>query len=151
MLSLERSGWKAGSGIGIDKDERHRSFYRDLVARLAGPGRVAIYFLKVGDEDAAGALLFRDHPVLYARHIAYAPKFAHFSPGILLRAEILADVFGKGWTEYDMLSMRVGEQEQRHKTDWATMRRETVEIRVRRRYGRLFPLLLASSLRRRLR
>jgi hypothetical protein len=89
--------------------------------------------------------------VTYHWHTAYAPGHSACSPGILLQAAILQELFGGQGRELDLLSLReAGTPRQKNKTGWATGRRETIRWVGYRASSRLLPALLAKRLKRRL-
>jgi CelD/BcsL family acetyltransferase involved in cellulose biosynthesis len=147
FIKLETSGWKHEAGIGVAKDERHQGFYDELLIRLAREGKASIYLMKVANEDVAGAIIFGKGEILYERHIAYKPAYSVYSPGIILRAEILKAHFGGQYKEYDMLGLSNNDAGQRHKSDWATGRRESAHWTGYRVYSRLLPLIIAKRLK----
>ncbi len=148
FVRLERSGWKAGAGIGVAKDGRHLAFYEDLLARLSGKGQVVAYFLTGGGEDIAGWICFIHRDVVYFRHTAYAPAYAAYSPGILIQAEVIQELFRNAYRELDLLGMREDGSPTRHKTEWATGRRESIRLTAYRVTSRLLPLIILKRLRR---
>ena len=150
FLAIEQAGWKAGAGLGVCKDARHTDFYGALLRRLAPKDAARIYVLVSQGEDLAAGMMFLVRGVAYFRHTTYHPAFAEFSPGIVLHAEILKDVFNCGCCELDFLSLPACEGAQRHKEHWATGRRETVCVRAYRRWSRLMPLVVAQRVRRRM-
>jgi len=146
--AIERAGWKAEAGIGVAKDERHRAFYDDLTARLAGRQQVVAHFLKNKATDLAGLISFTQGRVVYVRHTAYSPAYAAFSPGIILHAEVFREFFSMPFQELDLLGLREDESSARHKTDWATGRRETVQLTGYRLRSRILPIVVAKRLKR---
>ncbi|MEY4754350.1 MAG: hypothetical protein RJA44_2025 [Pseudomonadota bacterium] len=147
FIALERSSWKADAGLGIGKDDKHRLFYAELTRVLAARGEAVFYFLHSGAEDLAASLLFMHGDVIYERHIAYSPNHANLSPGIILRAELMKDLFGGRWQEFDLMGMQPSVGRQRHKEDWALGRRETSAQQFFRRTGRLLPVFAARRMR----
>lgn len=147
FVAIEQGGWKAEVKIGVGKDERHLAFYKDLLVHLCGKGQVEICFLKCNDADLAGLIAFAQRDVSYLRHTAYAPAYASYSPGILLHAEIIGGHFGGAFREVDLLAMREDGSSQKHKTAWATGRRETVQWIGYRLRSRILPLVLAKRLK----
>ncbi|MBE0602786.1 MAG: GNAT family N-acetyltransferase [Deltaproteobacteria bacterium] len=148
FVALEQSGWKKEAGLGVAKDERHRRFYERLLVLLAGKGNAGMYFLKAGGEDVSTAMIFRHRGILIERHIAYSPAYSEYTPGVILRCMMLQGLFGGKYEEFDMLGMREDESGPRHKTDWATGRRETVRIEGYRTRSRLLPWILARDAKR---
>jgi CelD/BcsL family acetyltransferase involved in cellulose biosynthesis len=62
-------------------------------------------------------------------------------------AEILKAHFGGQYKEYDMLGLSNNDAGQRHKSDWATGRRESAHWTGYRVYSRLLPLIIAKRLK----
>jgi CelD/BcsL family acetyltransferase involved in cellulose biosynthesis len=146
FIAIEQSGWKRGVNLGIAKDLRHKIFYEDLVVDLSRKNRVAIYLLKLGDKDIAASIMYKFSGVQYERHIAYNPEYSAYSPGIILRTEILKALFGTKYKECDLLGFRSNNDGQQHKIDWATGKRETIRTVVYRRKSRITPILLARRI-----
>lgn len=147
FVAIEGSGWKSGAGLGVGKDERHRRFYVDLTTQFARRGQASFHFLVSGDQDLAGVLLFRCGKVVYERHIAYNPEFSKLSPGIVLRAEILPQLFDSDFREFDLMGMHPSVGRQQHKRDWASNERVTTCQEFFRRRGRLLPVVISRFLR----
>jgi CelD/BcsL family acetyltransferase involved in cellulose biosynthesis len=147
-IAIEQSGWKKEAGLGVAKDEKHRVFYERLLRLLAERGLCVLYFLKSGDKDVSSIINFQNDTTLYNRHTAYSPAFDMFSPGIILRTEILKEHFGGRFDEMDLLGMRDNEPGQLHKIDWATGKRETVTIIGYRIGIRILPILFGKKIKR---
>jgi len=146
FVAIEQSGWKKGANLGIAKDLRHKMFYEDLVVELTRKNQVSIYLLKLGDKDIAASIMYKLNGVQYERHIAYHPEYGAYSPGIILRSEILKSLFGTKYKECDLLGFRSNSDGQQHKIDWATGKRETVRTIVYRRKSRITPILLVKRI-----
>ena len=147
FVRLEQSGWKAEAGIGAGKDKRHVAFYEDLLVRLAGKGQAVVYFLKSSTEDIAAGICFIQQDVITFRHTTYSPAYSAHSPGILLQAEILQELFKGAYRELDLEGMRENGTSPRLKTEWATGRRETVHLTAYRVRSRLLPLVIFKRLK----
>jgi CelD/BcsL family acetyltransferase involved in cellulose biosynthesis len=146
FVVVEQAGWKGKEGIGVGKDKQTLLFYEDLLVRLAGKGKAFIYFLKSKGETIAGKICFIQQDVVYSRHTTYLPSFAAYSPGILLGAEIIQDLFRGPYRELDLLGSSRFETLPKHKTDWATGRRETVHFTACRVHSRLLPYVVFKRL-----
>lgn len=146
FVAMERAGWKGKEGIGVGKDKQTLLFYEDLLVRLTGKGQALIYFLKSGGETIAGKICFIQKDVVYSRHTTYLPSFGAYSPGILLGAEIIQDLFRGPYRELDLLGSSKFETPPKHKTDWATGRRETVHFTACRVHSRLLPYVVSKRL-----
>lgn len=147
FIAIERKSWKADAGLGVGKDERHRHFYAELTSTLAHRGEATFYFLCRGNQDIAASLIFFTKDTVYERHITHDPDYGAMSPGIVLRAEILKNLFGRQWTKFDMMGMHPSVGRQRHKADWATGRWQGQSEHFYRLRGRLFPIIVARALR----
>jgi len=146
FVAIEQESWKAKAGIGVGKDERTLLFYQDLLVRLAGKGNAFIYFLKRGGETIAGKICFIQRDVVYSLHTTYLPAYAAYSPGILVGADLIQKLFGRPYRELDLLAMREDGAPPKHKTDWATGRRETVRFTAYRVHSRLLPYVIVKRL-----
>lgn len=82
------------------------------------------------------------------RHTAYSPAYSAYSPGILIQAEILQELFRGTYRELNLEGMREDGTSPRLKTEWATGRRETVHLIAYRVPSRLLPLVIAKRLKR---
>jgi CelD/BcsL family acetyltransferase involved in cellulose biosynthesis len=151
FVAIERAGWKPAAAVGVSKDGRHAAFYQELLGRLAPRGCARVHVLVSAGADIAAGLVFAQRDVLYFRHSTYHPEFARFSPGIVLHAEVFRSAFESGHRELDLLSMPEGDGGQQHKHHWASGRRDTVRVKGYRKWGRLMPIVIARSLRHRMR
>jgi CelD/BcsL family acetyltransferase involved in cellulose biosynthesis len=141
FIAIEQSGWKAGAKIGVAKDELHQIFYEDLVNHLAEKEQVMFHFLKIDHEDAAGIVSFMRRDVICARHTAYLPAYASYSPGILILVEIMREGFMGPWRELDLLGIEEDGNSSNYKNHWATGTRETIHWAGYRFRSRLLPLI----------
>ena len=116
--------------------------------RLTGKGQATVHFLTSSGEDIAGGICFIQRDVVYFRHTAYSPAYSAYSPGILIQAEILQELFRETYRELDLEGMREDGASPRLKTEWATGRRETVHLTAYRVRSRLLPLVIAKRLKR---
>lgn len=147
FVALERTSWKADAGLGMGKDKHHLNFYADYTATLAREGQVAFFFLRQGERDLAGSLLFMVGNTVFERHIANDPEFAPISPGIMLRTRIMEQLFKRKWRTFDLMGMHPSIGRQRHKADWATGQWEAATQRYYRKRGRLAPIIIARRIR----
>jgi CelD/BcsL family acetyltransferase involved in cellulose biosynthesis len=148
FVALERSGWKANAGIGVARDEKHRSFYEDFLSLLAAKGQAVVCFLKSGEEDMASVFNYLQKDVIFCRHTTYSPAHTVHSPGILIQAEGIRYWFARPYREYDFLSMK-GDDSSKWKVDWANGRRELVDWTGYHVRSRILPLIAAKRLKRR--
>jgi CelD/BcsL family acetyltransferase involved in cellulose biosynthesis len=154
-VALEREGWKPQARIGVARNEGTLAFYGDLLEHLAAKGLARLHFFTSGGQDLAASISTLHEDVTYHWHTAYSPAHAAYSPGILLQAAMIQGLFGGDCREFDLLSLRehgVPHRHipHRHKTEWATGRRETVRWIGYRLCPRLLLALLPKRLKRRL-
>lgn len=149
--AIERAGWKSGARLGAARDEPCRAFYGDLLFRLAAKGQAHLHFLTSGGQDLAGSISTLREDVTYHWHTAYSPAHSAYSPGILLQAAMIQESFEGDCREFDLLSLREHGVPHRHKTEWATGRRETMRWIGYRLCPRLVLALLPKRLKRALR
>lgn len=147
FVALEKLSWKAAANIGTSKNNVHMFFYEDLLSRLAKKGNVQIYFLKSNKEDLAGAIHLSCHGITYGRHTAYSPKYATYSPAVILHSKIFQAAFEESFYEIDLLGLKESGKDEKHKTDWANGTRETVKLSCYQINSRVFPLILSKHLK----
>ncbi len=146
FIALEETSWKKDAGIGISRDHKHKAFYHDLMGLLSKEDQASVFIMKAGDEDISGYLLYRFQEVVYASQVTYNPSFSKYSPGMLLRVELLQTFFESSYEIFDMMGM-VGRQP-KHKTDWATGAIETFQVEVYKKKTFLFPIIWAKKIKR---
>ena len=148
FIAIEQSSWKAGTAVGVAKDERHKEFYEDLLFRFAGKKQVVFHFLTNRQLDVAGSVCFLSKDVIYGRHTAYLPTYAEGSPGMVLHAEIMREGFEGPFREFDLLGIQADGSAHSYKTHWATGKRETIHWTGHRVRSRLLPAIAAKRLKR---
>jgi len=103
-FALEAMGWKGRRGTAIVSSEATRGFYSELAALQAEKGRLALYFLKLGETEVAFRYGLEYGGAFSSVKIGYNPQYARFSPGKVLLQKILEELFSKpNCTRYDML------------------------------------------------
>jgi CelD/BcsL family acetyltransferase involved in cellulose biosynthesis len=88
-LAIEASGWKGEEGTAITSSAASEGFYRTICAALAARGGLRLSFLDVDGRPIAFDLAVLDGNWLYSLKMSYAPELEEYSPGILLRAEVI--------------------------------------------------------------
>jgi CelD/BcsL family acetyltransferase involved in cellulose biosynthesis len=151
FAALERMSWKGKAGIGVHSDPAHRRFYEELTRLLAGRGQAYLCFLREGEKDLAGMIVYQHCDVVYERHVAYNPEYAALSPGIYLKTSVLQHLCGKGFKSYDMMGMHPNQGVPLHKADWATGSLDTECIKVFRRNLRMLPVIWGKRVKERFR
>ena len=95
-----------GSGLPADP--------ADLL-RLAAADRVRAWLLRLADEPVAFLCCTADGDTLRYDHVGHDPAHAHLSPGAVLQADALADLFADRFARFDFT-----EGEGQHKRQLAT-------------------------------
>jgi len=88
-LAIEASGWKGEEGTAITSSVASEGFYRTICAALAARGGLRLSFMDVDGRPIAFDLAVLDGNWLYSLKMSYAPELEEYSPGILLRAEVI--------------------------------------------------------------
>jgi len=136
FISIEQSGWKKNRDFSVGGNEINKRFYEELLIHLAQKNMVAIYFLTSGTTDIAGELLYKNHNIAYLAQITHRQGYAEYSPGVILRAEIIKALFGTHYKRCDLLGFR-GE-ENSLKKNWSTGALQTMTIQVYKKSLRMF-------------
>jgi CelD/BcsL family acetyltransferase involved in cellulose biosynthesis len=103
FFELEAAGWKGQAGTAINCDPRTVTLYGEYARRAATTGSLRLHLLHfdgtllaagLGCAYAGGAFLMKS---------AYDEDQGRYSPGLLLRAEILRSAIDEGCTFFDFL------------------------------------------------
>jgi len=154
-LALEAEGWKGRGGTAILASPEETSFYRGLLRRFEGSGRLAQYALRLGERLIAWDLCVTDAGACHDLKTAYAEEQAQLAPGFALQMEMMKHAFqAPEVCIYDMLPPPAG-----YKLRWTPDALDQVSLRLYCRtprghlahllQGRLRPLLRRSTLLRR--
>ncbi|MBI5157626.1 MAG: GNAT family N-acetyltransferase [Acidimicrobiia bacterium] len=102
-FAIEDSGWKEASGTAVRSDPRVEAFYRDVAAWAARVGMLRLHFLRLDGRAIAFDLAFVANGAEWLLKTGFDPVVSAFSPGALLRAEVLERAFGEGLARYEFL------------------------------------------------
>jgi len=102
-FAVEGSGWKDASGTAVRSDPRVEAFYRDVAAWAAREGTLRLHFLRLDGRAIAFDLAFVANGAEWLLKTGFDPALSAFSPGSLLRAEVLERVFADGLARYEFL------------------------------------------------
>lgn len=89
FLDLEASGWKGRSGTALASVRGEAAMFRDAMQGWAADGRAQVWALRAGDTVAASACAVISAGTVFHLKIAYAERFARYSPGWLLELDLL--------------------------------------------------------------
>jgi CelD/BcsL family acetyltransferase involved in cellulose biosynthesis len=116
--AVEASGWKGTAGSAVTSDPATESFYRSVAQWAAREKLLQIAVLRAGDSVVAFDLALSDGFRTWLLKTGYDDRFAPYSPGTLLRYEVLKHAFGSGLDSYEF----TGEAEP-WKTEWTAATR----------------------------
>jgi CelD/BcsL family acetyltransferase involved in cellulose biosynthesis len=102
-FAVEGSGWKDDSGTAVRSDSRVEAFYRDVAAWAAREGMLRLHFLRLDGKAIAFDLAFVANGAEWLLKTGFDPAWSAFSPGSLLRAEVLERAFADGLARYEFL------------------------------------------------
>ncbi|MGI9293318.1 MAG: GNAT family N-acetyltransferase, partial [Pseudomonadales bacterium] len=130
---VEQRSWKPGKNLGVAKTAAHWQFYQAVVERLGPKQEVEFRFLEYNGQRIAATFGIVRAGRFAALHIAHDSQFDQYSPGFILSALELEDIYSKGkYTEYDFLGGFLS-----NKTTWSTATRSTGDLYAFSRTPRL--------------
>jgi CelD/BcsL family acetyltransferase involved in cellulose biosynthesis len=125
FLELHRARWSVEGGSDGLSDQRHESFHREAVLRLARRGWLRLYTLYAARRPVASVYgIVRGSTFLYYQS-GYDPAWAQKSVGLVLLARTVEDSFAEKLEDFDFL--RGNES---YKAQWARAERWTIEVRL---------------------
>lgn len=95
-FQLEASGWKATHGSPIMAQQDTLRFYTELAQRAADAGTLAVFVLRLDGKPVAFEYCLRAPPRMDMLKISYAPDLARYSPGNVLRQQVLKTEIERG-------------------------------------------------------
>jgi len=128
-MDIEQSGWKINRDFSVGGNEINKRFYTELLKHLACKNMVSMYFLTSGTTDIAASIQYKQKSIVYGAHTTYRPKYAEYSPGIILTTELLKNLFGTQYHEFDLLGFR-NDKKNILKKNLSTGTRQTIRIEI---------------------
>lgn len=125
LLALEASGWKGRSGSAIVSDPATERLYRSFVAAAADTGILRLHLLELDGRLIAGDIACSHRGVGYLLKTSFDEGLSRSSPGMVLRALVLAACIEEGLAAYDFLG-----GDETYKMQWGPVVRPRVEIRA---------------------
>jgi len=92
---LESAGWKAKDGTAVSLDNAQGRFYRDIFEHFCGRGEAVIYQFVVGDKVVASDLCLLRNGMMIVLKTAYDEAFNEFSPALMMREDIMKQLFAE--------------------------------------------------------
>ncbi len=103
FVGIEGSGWKARAGTSLATDARARALYAAFARSAAARDELRLYLLELDGRVIAGDLGFVKDGVGSLIKTGYRPELAEWSPGLVLRADVLRACIDESLTGYDFL------------------------------------------------
>ena len=127
FLEIEASGWKGARGTAIRSDARAVRLYLDFARAAADRGWLRLRFLELDGDAIAADLSCVLGGGEHLLKTAFDERHARLSPGVVLRAEVLAAAIAEGLTFYDFLG-----GPDRYKLQWTDEVRERFVVHAYR-------------------
>jgi CelD/BcsL family acetyltransferase involved in cellulose biosynthesis len=103
FLRVESSGWKSGTGTAILSDPRTERLYRDFAHAAAAAGWLRLHLLELDGVPLAADLDCRFAGGTFLVKTGFDERYGRFSPGLVLRGEVLRAAVEEGSRFYDFL------------------------------------------------
>jgi len=123
FFRLEAAGWKGRAGTAILSDSRTERLYREFAAGAAEAGWFRMRSLELGGELIAAEYGCTFGGGGFLIKTAFNEAYASFSPGLVLRGEVLKACIDEGLRFYDFLG---GPDEYKHR--WTSELRPRVTL-----------------------
>jgi CelD/BcsL family acetyltransferase involved in cellulose biosynthesis len=135
FFRVESSGWKSGTGTAILSDPRTERLYTDFTRAAAAAGWLRLHLLELDGVPVAADLNCVFAGGMFLVKTGFDKRYGQFSPGLVLRGEVLRAAVQEGCRFYDFLGGPDG-----YKLRWTTELRPRMAIRAYR--GAVRPLAL---------
>jgi CelD/BcsL family acetyltransferase involved in cellulose biosynthesis len=147
FFRVEASGWKSGSGTAILSDPRTTRLYTEFARAAAAAGWLRLQLLELDGVAVAADLNCRFADGTFLLKTGFDERYGAFSPGLVLRGEVLRSAIEEGARFYDFLG-----GPDHYKLRWTAELRPRVAVRAYRGVwrplatyqARLRPLLKAG-------
>jgi hypothetical protein len=93
---MESKGWKAGAGTAVRADDVQGRFYRTVFEHFCERGEGVIYQLRINGQVVATDICLVREAMLILIKTAYDEDWSAYAPGVLLREDILRDLYSGG-------------------------------------------------------
>ncbi len=103
MFGLEGSGWKRRQGTAVSSDARTDTLYRQFAASAAARGWLRLYLLELDGRPIAADLGCAFGAGGFLLKTGFDESYSRFSPGLVLRGEVLQASIDEGLGHYDFL------------------------------------------------
>jgi CelD/BcsL family acetyltransferase involved in cellulose biosynthesis len=103
MYTIETKSWKEGEGTSITTQAHARRFYDVFLPLAAARGWLACVLLELGGRPAAFDMGVLHAGKYYMLKTSYDQEWKDVSPGFVLRAHVIEQLFERGASEHDFL------------------------------------------------
>lgn len=124
-LAVERSGWKGERGTAIASQPGTRHFYAEVARLAVERGALRLGFLRLDDRPVAFDFSIEEGGVHYLLKTGFDASYRAYSPGMLIRQEMIRRAFECRLDRYEFLG-----QDTPWKLEWSTTRREQVLVQA---------------------
>ena len=124
LFKLNQKRWKSKGMPGTFKTQEICNFYIDVAKVFAKNNWLALYFLTVNDEPAAGLYCFEYNHKMFAAIIGFDPNYSKYSVGNLLFLKVIQRCIEKKLTEFDFMK-----GDEPYKFGWTKKYRRNLNIR----------------------
>jgi CelD/BcsL family acetyltransferase involved in cellulose biosynthesis len=134
LFAVSDASWKISNGVAITSSKRRKRFFEELFKAAVTTEGVRIWILEVNGDAVASETQVADGQTVYALRSDYNERYADSSPGVYLQMEILKELFGSSYQEYNF-----GVGLNPYKTRWADQHVQLMNFRLYNEtfYGRL--------------
>jgi hypothetical protein len=92
---LESGGWKAKDGTAVNANNAQGRFYREVFESFCESGEGVIYQFRVDGRIVASDLCLHRNGMLVVLKTAYDEAFNEFSPALMMREDIMKQIFAE--------------------------------------------------------
>lgn len=103
MYAIERQSWKEGSGTSITTQAHSQRFYEVFLPKAAARGWLHCVLLELKDKPAAFDMGILHGGKYYMLKTSYDQEWQDVSPGFVLRARVIEQLYQGGVAEHDFL------------------------------------------------
>ncbi|HEX9977762.1 MAG TPA: GNAT family N-acetyltransferase [Acidimicrobiia bacterium] len=100
-FAIEGSGWKGAAGTAIRSRRRTERFYREVANWASAEGMLCLSFLRIDGLAIAFDMAIAANGREWLLKTGYAPAWAKYAPGSLLRAAAIERAFEQGLVAYE--------------------------------------------------
>lgn len=138
LFSVSKASWKVSDGVAITSSMERMQFFEELSQGSTTADGLRIVILNVNGQAIASETQVLDGETIYALRSDYDERYADSSPGTYLQMNILQEMFGGSYKEYNF-----GVGLNQYKTRWAQDRIQLINFQLYNNslYGRFLYFL----------